>query len=183
MKKGWVTDGVVFVAAAHTLLVRLNGTETVNRKCHWKPFLDESFPVCLLQLLADVSVQELLPLVVTLLPTAREGNVFRSTCQLFFPEGMGAWCHFLSGRLVPCSFGERNVCLQGSSAHPSVLTSSGSHCSSWCASYWNVFLLNYVLILNLVQQVVHWWLKELSYWLKANFPPKKWNFWDGRHDR
>ena len=39
----------------------------------------------------------------------------------------------------------REVCLRGSasggSAYPLVLTSSGSHCSSRYAPYWNAFLL------------------------------------------
>ena len=37
----------------------------------------------------------------------REGNVFTPVCQSFCSQerdGVSAWCHFLSGCLVPCSF-------------------------------------------------------------------------------
>ena len=54
----------------------------------------------------------------------------------------GVWSHFLSGYLVPFSFG--GVCLlRRYGTPPLVLTSSGSHQSRWCASYWNALLLEH----------------------------------------
>ena len=56
------------------------------------------------------------------LPTAREGNVFTPVCQM---EG-GVRADPLGGR-PPWK------------QTPLVLISSGGHCSSWYASYWNAF--------------------------------------------
>ena len=56
----------------------------------------------------------------SLLPTAREGNVFKGVC----PPTRGIW--ILGG-----------VCLMD---NPPLVTSSGGHCSSWYAFYWNAFL-------------------------------------------
>ena len=74
-------------------------------------------------------------------PTTREGNVFRSVClfkggydvtSVWYHVPLGVWCHFLSG----------GVSIKGERMEtPLVLKSSGSHCSSRYAPYWNAFLL------------------------------------------
>ena len=72
-----------FLVAAHTFLTRLNGTETVNRKCHQKPFLDESFPVCLLQLLVCTCTGGVGTGCYGRQTKFGEGNVFTGICCLF----------------------------------------------------------------------------------------------------
>ena len=87
------------------------------------------------------------------LSKAREGNGFRSVCQSLCSRGRGlvslpVWSHVLPRRydvtscLVPCSVqrgsAPRGGCLLPG---PQVLTSSGSHCSGWYASYWSTFLI------------------------------------------
>ena len=81
----------------------------------------------------------------TPLPTAREGNVFRSVCH-----SVHRGVYDVTSYLVPCSFRSklsgplflpRGVCLLSrGSGYPPVLTSGCSQCSSRYASYWNAFL-------------------------------------------
>ena len=79
------------------------------------------------------------------LPTAREGNVFRSVCQSFCAHGRGGSTYrraCLQGSLPPGSL-LLGVCIRGVCQPQTpnlVVTSSGGHWSSRYASYWNAFL-------------------------------------------
>ena len=87
-----------------------------------------------------------------LLPTSKEGNIFRSVYQSFCSRGEGGGDSVqregaLSGGGCPegglCPVWvsvQTAVSVQEGGGRPLVLTSGLLHCSSWYASYWNAFL-------------------------------------------
>ena len=85
------------------------------------------------------------------LPTTRGGNVFTSVCHYAHGGGssVSVWCHLLSVWSHSPSGGSVYVGLRWRpqrqrhtppKTYNPILTSSGSHCSSQYASYWNTFL-------------------------------------------
>ena len=96
------------------------------------------------------------------LPTAREGNVFRSVCPSVCQRRVGGreddlpkgglprgGSGLLTGRSTDRASAKRGfcICLRGGQT-PLVVTSSCGHCRGRYASYWNAFLCTLLLAME-----------------------------------